>query len=177
MTIATFPRARSPMTNPTTFDDLTFEPPPQWREQKVIAFTAPTGNPSSGLANVTIGRERRAPGESLKTHVQRHLVAMAASLPSYELREMSDIQVAGRSAVILRVDWMTSGGRVAQVSVHVAPAPEDTEIVTLTGTSEFSAARDVEAALEQILRTARWAETARAEVQIQSWDRPDKVWR
>ena len=52
------------------------------------------------------------------------------------------------------------------------------DILTLTATGEGHAAAVAEAALAQILATARWSGPGRAEpAALASWDRPDKVWR
>lgn len=139
---------------------LSFTPPPGWADATIVAFVAPSSDPRF-TANVTIAREARRGTETLKTHVHRYLIGLAATLPTFDMREMIDVQVAGRPAVRLRGEWTTAEGAVyEQTSVHLMPDAHETTVTTVTVTSSLAASQAAAQALAGVLASAHVAGSA-----------------
>lgn len=157
--------------------ELTFDSPPGWKDTTILAFVAPSDDPTK-TANVTVAREPRRGAETLKTHVHRYLVDLAATLPSFDMREMVDVDVAGRAAIRIRGEWVTTRGRFEQTSLHLVPDAMDTAVTTITVTSSIAASHVAGKALADLLASARFGHTAPPSLPVPpSWDRVDRVWR
>lgn len=141
------------------YGDVSFEPPTQWNEHRVIAFSAPhaEGEPSS---NVTLAREPRRSGDTIRAHVNRQLVSMAASVPGFEMKEMLDVQVGGRPAVRVRAAWPSAAGVVEQLSVHVAPDTHEASVLTITCTSVARGRDEARVVFDRMMASASFAPRA-----------------
>lgn len=159
---------------------LTYSPPAGWTDATIAAFVAPSPDPKV-TANVTIAREKRRGPETLKTHAHRYLLGLASSLPSFDLREMTDIEVGGRRAIRIRGEWASTEGLFEQTSVHLMPDSADTTVTTITVTCSNAASHIAARALVDVLASVRFGHAPCAASPRTppppSWDDVDRTWR
>lgn len=172
---------------PQTLGSLTFAPPAGWTDATIAAFVAPSSDPKL-TANVTIAREVRRGSETLKTHAHRYLLGLASNLPSFDMREMADMEVGGRPAVRIRGEWLSTEGLFEQTSVHLMPDASDTTVTTITVTCSSAASHIAAKALADVLASVRFAREGHTSGPYMavapprtppppSWDDVDRTWR
>lgn len=170
-----------------TLGAVTFAPPADWTDATIAAFVAPSSDPKV-TANVTIARESRRGSETLKTHAHRYLLGLASNLPSFDMREMTDIEVGGRPAIRIRGEWASTEGLFEQTSVHLMPAPSDTTVTTITVTCSSAASHVAAKALVDVLASVRFGHAAHGSAPRMaaapprtppppSWDDVERTWR
>jgi hypothetical protein len=130
-----------------------FEAPDGWEDRSVAAFVAPSRHNEPIAPNVVVTREPRRPADSLSAHVQRQVLAVATTLPGFEVFDSQQIDVAGRSALRTRCVWRAEDTTVEQTMVHIEPQREDTVVVSVTFTSSADTATSLASLLTRLLST------------------------
>jgi len=130
---------------------FSFEPPEGWQDRAILAFVAPPQPGESTVPNVVLAREPRREGDTLHTHVQRQLLALANELDELDMLESEECVVGGRRALRTRCMWRGHDGAVDQTVVHVEPEEGERTVMSLTCTSSMASSSAVWPVFDRLL--------------------------
>src|SRR4029077_1703982 len=95
-------------------DTLRFDVPAEWADEATVVLSPADQRPGHAI---TLTRELLVDGETVQTHLDRVVVALARHIDDLELLEREDRVVAGRPAVTRRFRWSGAVGPLEQCIV------------------------------------------------------------
>ncbi len=142
--------------------DLSFEAPAEWIDTTVAFFhgpAAPAGTPPA--SSITVMREPLRAADTLRTHADRKLVQLGKDLARFELLESTDVELAGRPAVLLRFRFGPDGReRIEQTMVLVDPLDDPERVVVVVSTAAvLERVDETRVAFATTLRSLRFDQT------------------
>jgi hypothetical protein len=138
--------------------DISFDPPPDWMDRSMVAYAAPTDDPTKeGAPNFVMTREPMRDTDTLRSHADRQLIELGRQLRDFDLLESKETTLGGGPAVHLRYTWMSHFGRLEQsVIVTERPADKGRMAVAFTTTSRTEEAAKMKSVFADMLRSVRF---------------------
>jgi hypothetical protein len=139
-------------------DGLRFDVPAEWADEATLVLAPAERRPGHAI---TVTRELLADDETIGTHLERLVVALAKHIDDLELLAREDRTLCGRPAVARRVRWRGTMGRIEQFILAVEACREGRRVVYLfAATAPATDAPAMRAAFEAVLRTVTLDETS-----------------
>lgn len=143
---------------------VSFETPASWLDKTVVAHAAPSpADPAAGAPNFVMTREPIADADSLHTHAQRQLLAVAQRMKDFRLLESRDTECGGVPAVFARYTWMGYCGCLEQTATICERVTDEGRVaISLTTTMMAEAGDAMRVLLDGVLGSVRF-ETSRTQ--------------
>ena len=138
--------------------DVSFDPPSDWTDRTVVAFTAPPAISTKPAAapNMVMTREDMRAGDTLRTHADRQLIELGKALEDFDLLESRETELGGQPAILLRYTWISQIGQLEQAMTLVQRPGENGPVATVFTTTmtpdDASRARPIFANILQSVR-------------------------
>jgi hypothetical protein len=141
--------------------EISFAAPQGWVDRSMVAFSAPKlkDEPPTGT-NIVMSREPLPPGDTLRTHADRQLLAMGRTLEDFQIVESRELQVGGHNAILFRFRWRSVVAVLEQsmVLVESGTVPESC-VTTFTSTARDQEAAEMRTVFAETLETVRFGAT------------------
>ncbi len=142
-----------------SYKNVSFEPPENWVEATVASYhtaSQPDGPPDQ---RIVVARDALPAPTTLRAFVDRTILTLGQTTPGFRFVESPSMEVAGRSAVLVRFRFDAAPGVMEQTMVLIDPGSDAPRKVTVVLTSStVAAAEKARAALFAMLRTLRFGD-------------------
>ena len=102
-------------------DRVSFEPPPEWMESATVRFNPPPSPPGSPpVPSITISCQPLAPGQTLRVHADRFIMALAREAQDLVLLSTEKTTLDERPAILLRFVFRPSADGAGRIEQTVA---------------------------------------------------------
>jgi hypothetical protein len=140
-------------------DNVSFTAPAGWSDVGVTRLQAPPTPGGPPAPTISVERMPLRPGETLLTYYHRAIVLLGRQVGGVEATDRSDGFVAGRQAIILRIEFHTPVGPMDQTLVFVMASTEPEPVVMIFSvTAVKGAADEPRRTLFAVLDTVRFDE-------------------
>ncbi len=99
---------------------VSFALPLDWEDATTFVARGPGAESGSPLI-LKVARDRIAPTDTLWTHAAQVLVTLGKEIPGFELQEVNNVEVAGRSGMVFRFRLAMEGGTFEQYLALLDP--------------------------------------------------------